>query len=326
MPAITTVCPKCGLRCQGPRVRPHNCAARQAHPERYGPQPLPRPAAPSGNQHSATTTPSGAAPAPGKLSKGVRTLTLGALDVMPALPAPTNDEWANARRFAQMAESGTQVVVVAQIMCGFELIELQKRHGLGRGGDRKSKPNASVLKWEDVVKQQIGRSDDTARNWMNMAKAVAPRLKKLDGPWEAPALLALPPSEWPEGAREAVAKTLKNVCDGETQAEWMEELGLIGKAKERGGARTKTKEEKLTPAQEMEAFLNACREDFTATFSRLDALLVNGHWQAPTIADAELESAALAAEQFAAQAKAWLKTPQKKRTRLELPEATEAAE
>lgn len=180
--------------------------------------------------------------APGTLSKapkGVRTVTLDTLNMMPAVPAPAHDEWANARQYAQMVEGGTQVMVVAQVMCGFELIELQKRHGLGRGGDRKSKPNASVLKWEDVVKKEIGRSDDTARNWMNMARAVAPKLKKLDGPWEAPALLALPPSEWPQGAREAVAKTLHGICDAGTQAGWMEELGLVKTLKRKGGAQTK---------------------------------------------------------------------------------------
>lgn len=178
---------------------------------------------------------------PAKKKKGVRTITLSELNIMSAEPAPEGDEWANARKYAQMAEGGTQVVIVAQIMCGFELIELQKRVGLGRGGDRKSKPNDSVLTWPEMVKQQIGRSDDTARNWMNMAKAVAPRLKKLEGPWEAPALLALPPSEWPEGAREAVSTTIKNVCSGETQAEWMAELGLVkrgdGRAKNPGGFR-----------------------------------------------------------------------------------------
>jgi hypothetical protein len=171
--------------------------------------------------------------------KGIRTVTLGSLDVMPATPAGAGDEWATAKHYARMAEGGTQLVIVAQIMCGFELIELQKRCGIKKGS-RTDLPNHSVS-WPELVKQQIGRSDDTARNWMNMAKAVAPRLKKLDGPWEAPALLALPPSEWPEGAHEAISKTLKNVCDGDTQADWMAELGLIkkgdGRSKNPGGYR-----------------------------------------------------------------------------------------
>lgn len=191
-----------------------------------------------GNKHCLRTQQDKTQGAPAKGSKkGVRSISLTDLDVIPESPSPVTDEWANARRYASMVTSGTQVMVVAQIMCGFELIELQKRHGISdKGGRPKKLPNDSeVLSWPEIVKQQIGRSDDTARNWMNMAKAVAPRLKKLDGPWEAPALLALPPSEWPDGAHEAVSKTLKHVCDGETQAEWMQELGLL----KRGDARSK---------------------------------------------------------------------------------------
>lgn len=122
-------------------------------------------------------------------------------------------------------------------MCGFELIELQKRVGISaKGGRPKKLPNnLEVLSWPELVKQKIGKSDETSRNWMNMARAVAPRLKKLGGSWNASALLALPPSEWSEEARVQVEKTLKGVCEGQTQVDFMRELGLVKKPPGNGG-------------------------------------------------------------------------------------------
>lgn len=185
----------------------------------------PRPAARSSAE---VTKPTAKDSAPGKLSNDAaarQPVTLATLDRLPALPAAPEDEWENARRYSQMAEGFSQATVVAQVMCGFELIELQRRTCATRGGDR-SKPNDSVLPWPKLVKEKINRSDDTARNWMNMARAVQPKLRKLDGPWQAPTLLALPPSEWPEEARASVEKTLKGICEGQTQADFMRELGL----------------------------------------------------------------------------------------------------
>jgi hypothetical protein len=37
MEEITTPCPECGFPSLGPRIRPHNCERRKAHPKHYGP-------------------------------------------------------------------------------------------------------------------------------------------------------------------------------------------------------------------------------------------------------------------------------------------------
>ena len=221
----------------------------------------------------------------------------------------TSDEWATARHYANLAGGLTQVVVVAQIMCGFELIELQRRAGLQRGGDRKSKPSGWFSSWPALVKEKIGRSDETARNWMNMARAVRPRLKKLEGPWQAPALLDMPPSQWPEGACEAVAESLKNVCDEGTQSGWMKELGLIKKAGKARGGDTSEKHVQRSPEEELAQIEQSLREDASVPFNSI--AVMGDAWK--ILSDSELRDRLDIIADWSAKVEKWLSTPRKHR-------------
>ena len=135
-----------------------------------------------------------------------------------------SDEWATARHYANLAGGLTQVVVVAQIMCGFELIELQRRAGLQRG--RKAKQNGWLGSWPALVKEKIGRSDETARNWMNMAKAACIRLDNPTLSYDARSALKAPPSKWTDEDRRAIFVCVKGLCSSKTQSSWMAHLGL----------------------------------------------------------------------------------------------------
>lgn len=70
------------------------------------------------------------------------------------------------------------------IMCGMELIRLQDSHGETRGR-KGNKPHAAVFSREtfaERVWQEVGISDDTARRWMQAARAQLPAIMgKLSG-------------------------------------------------------------------------------------------------------------------------------------------------
>lgn len=161
----------------------------------------------------------------------------------------------------------------------------------------------------------------TAYRLMEIAEGVQD-ICKLGKTVDLAELLAASVEELPDKLAKK-RKEVQRLIEGKSQRQL---LLQFGEAKEKGGSRTRSeKAPALTPEEERAIFLGACREDFTACFTRLDALNVSHHWQAPTIADADLEAAIAAAEQFAREATAWLKTPQKKRSPLALPESEETA-
>ncbi len=125
-------------------------------------------------------------------------------------------------------------------MAGFHLIELQTALRLGQGQYSRSKPNDSVLieghkpndsvyghkSWAEFVKSEVGISDDTARNWMNMARAAAPRIRKETGFKELP---LLNPSEMTAEQEKSVDAVVHKLADGKSQMDFMMELGLAKK-------------------------------------------------------------------------------------------------
>lgn len=141
---------------------------------------------------------------------------------------PNPKDWDLAKKFTRGAEQFERCKVACQLLAGLELIGLYKKYGIKRGGDRRSNPNHLGLKWEDLVKKQLGISDETARNWMGMAKAAAPRLKKIGGFKDLP-LLELAPHAWPENQQQLLEKAVHKITDGKTQLEFMFELGIAKK-------------------------------------------------------------------------------------------------
>lgn len=84
---------------------------------------------------------------------------------------------------------------------------------------------------------------------------------------------------------------------------------------DRGGD-TSSSRKKLTPAQEHEAWLGACREDFAAGIVALDQLHSKEIWKAPSIPDAQLEEAAELLADMSRKLRSWLKLPKRERINL----------
>ena len=137
--------------------------------------------------------------------------------------------WDGVRHWLDTARMFEQGKLFAQVMTGFELMELQKTNGIQNGNNqhqgRVSQNGKPTPDWETILKKEAGLAQSTAYRFMSMAKAAAPRLKKL------PSLkdfdpMAKPLSTLSAPQREAMATAVKKLTDGKTQAEFGEALGL----------------------------------------------------------------------------------------------------
>jgi len=90
--------------------------------------------------------------------------------------------FASARAHAERAFEHGMALANEAVLCGLDLIRLHEEHGEHRGGDRKSKnqkPQRAVfdsVSWPELVQREVGISDDTARRWMQAARAQLPAL------------------------------------------------------------------------------------------------------------------------------------------------------
>jgi len=132
--------------------------------------------------------------------------------------------WDGVRHWLNAAKMFEQGKLFSQVMTGFELLALKKSHGIQHGGDRSSSQNGNLKDdWETILQKEAGLAQSTAYRYMDMAKAAAPRLKKL------PALKNFDPFSQPmsllaEPQREAMEKAVKKLTDGKTQTDFFEEL------------------------------------------------------------------------------------------------------
>lgn len=139
--------------------------------------------------------------------------------------------WQIIRGFVDQAGRFAHAGLTCQVMAGFELIELRKLHGVqGQRSDLEGVLNVEHrLPWPDACKLYAGISDDTARNWMRMAEAMRPRLKRLKGESRLRALMETPVQEWGPKDLTFIHKAVREIADGRSQVEFMSSLGLAPK-------------------------------------------------------------------------------------------------
>jgi hypothetical protein len=215
-------------------------------------------------------------------------------DNAPALPIERQLEahWSQAEHWLKAIKLMEVGRLAAQVMAGFELIQLHAHYSVKRGGDRRSNPHGVGLVWETVVRERLDISDQTAWRWMEMAKAARPRLKKLGaGFGEIVELMLTNPAAVTASQQETVKGAVAKLTDGYTQMEFMEELGLIKASKSgaTGGARIRGKADE---AEKTEAEKQAEAEANAGDFYRLnlplfhDQLIKYSSWRyLPTASD-----------------------------------------
>lgn len=181
----------------------------------------------------------------------MQTLTKYNPNAVAEVNAPAS--WEQVKYWADVAGKFQQASLAAQVMAGFALAELRKIHGTNQGKRRDlTSPNDSEkLDWPDLVAKEAGISDDTARNWINMAEGIKSRWKTLSPQARLRELMSVPVADWTVEDTKVVSDALYKVTDGSTQLEFMRELGLA-KAKSgnpNGGAHS-TGSRKLSLAEQ----------------------------------------------------------------------------
>lgn len=152
-----------------------------------------------------------------------------------------NAAFSTTRQYAQELHALGRRVNHISILLGAELLRVKTVLNIGRGGDRKSKPQNAGLKWEEIVKQQTGLSADTCDRLMKLAEAGKRFIPVLTDP----DVVEKPFSDLPEDRQKAIRQAIAKVSDGSTMQQLMLDFGVV-KAKKpnlppKGGKSAKNK-------------------------------------------------------------------------------------
>ncbi len=176
---------------------------------------------------------------------------------------------------------------------------------------KKGTKGEGLKAWLEKYAPKVNRA--TEYRFEDVAKAVAQKFalpSRVAKQLTFEQLVTANPKDLDAAGRKA-QEALNGFVAGTSQTSWLDQFKEEG---ERGG-NTAGKAKKLSAEEKHALFLKNSREDFAAAFSRIDALVVSGNWKAPSIKDAEIEVSIEVAERYAKEARAWLNTPKKERTR-----------
>ena len=158
-------------------------------------------------------------------------------------PEHAPNSWEAVHFWSQNSARFQHASLACQVMAGFALNQLHSQYRITPGNrtgrnqftpPSEELPNDSVIPpqgtWSDLVRLHAGVSDDTARNWMRMAKGIAQRWANLPIKDRLRALISTPASEWQEADTKLISDAVQKATDGLTQMEFMWELGIAKKA------------------------------------------------------------------------------------------------
>ena len=216
--------------------------------------------------------------------------------------------WDGVRHWQHAAKMFEQGKLFSQVMIGFELLALKKANGVAHGNNqhegRTSQVGKSSDDWETILQEEAGLAQSTAYRYMDMAKAAAPRLKKL------PALKNFDPfatslADMGKITRSELETAVKKLTDGKSQADFFNELYKQGGAGTGREAGCENNKKKLTLAEELALRKQCAGLDWNALALGFAAykdkfLLLTDHEVEAQIAILDLQLTAR---------KAWLKQP-----------------
>lgn len=142
--------------------------------------------------------------------------------------------WDTARRFANAANRFEHGAVACRVMAGIALLDLHQSHSIRAGNPADRDPETQPA-WPEIVKRELGVSDETARRWMAMAKSALPRLQSGEAGEVFRQLLTIPITELSEHQCKVLNHAVEKLVDGRSQLDFMESLGLIAPSGPRGG-------------------------------------------------------------------------------------------
>lgn len=143
--------------------------------------------------------------------------------------------WDNVRHTIACVRAAGRAYLFGQAWLGWQLATLKKQHDCTHGGNRKSSGQIGHLNaWSEIVEAETGLPRRTADRFISLYEATLAKLKRTaklpSGKPAAESLalfqnenpLALPPEQ-----REHLQCVVASLCDGETQASLMRELGVL---------------------------------------------------------------------------------------------------
>lgn len=170
--------------------------------------------------------------------------------------APTlSDEFGQARAYLSAIHCMAGGVAAMAAVLGCELLRLHKLFGIKRGAGAHKSRNTSGFTWPDLVKRELGISDDTARNYMALADQAKKNLP--DFAPVAQRLLETPLGQLPDVERAALIEKTRGILPSNSAQQLMWDWGIAKAPKDRGGTRTRTKPEPSLGEKEDAARLEA---------------------------------------------------------------------
>jgi len=228
----------------------------------------------------------------------------------PSTPAQITGTWDGARQWISAAGLFEQGKLFCQVMAGFELMELHKNHGITNGSKAHLSHDGKGA-WDEILAKETNLSSSTAYRFMDMAKAAAPRLKKIVAlrgfdPLNKPMALLTAPQ------KEALQAGVRKLTDNKTQKDFGEDLGLwkkhqgagaTGRAPGEGGSR------KLSISERAELLKVQAVEDWAEMADMFKVYC----GKFTVLSDTSVEAQIAVLERHLTARRAWLKQPKTNR-------------
>jgi hypothetical protein len=197
-----------------------------------------------------------------------------------AAPGVTED-FAPARTYLAGLRAMGQGAAVMAVMLGTELRRLHKLHGVRRGRPSINSRNVSGIKsrngssftWPEIVKNELGISDDSARNYMELAEAAKKRLPDF-GPI-AEELLNTPLAQLPDIRRAELTEKTRHLLPNHSAQQLAWDWGISKRPADLGGYHP-SKKEPLTADEEIALQRKDAEERIQHIVQVLDLFFVQG--------------------------------------------------
>lgn len=151
----------------------------------------------------------------------------------PEFPVPVIG-WDTVRETVGKVKQLGRVYLYGQVWLGWQLSVMKE--SFSHGGDRRSSgQNVHLKSWAETCEEETGLQRKTADRLIALFEATKAKLKRLKGPIVTRGTLIIFERENPLSISEEdhgdLLEIIASLCEGETQASLMQELGIIPKPK-----------------------------------------------------------------------------------------------
>lgn len=152
------------------------------------------------------------------------------------IPLEVIPEWATVRTTLATVRDLGRRYLYGQVWLGWQLATLKISHdSVGSGRRKESGQSGHFKSWAETVEAETGLPRRTADRLISLFDATKAKLKRVKSPIIARGTLIVfereNPLLVPDDERNDLMDIIASLCDGETQASLMQELGVIPKPK-----------------------------------------------------------------------------------------------